>query len=243
MLQFAIISQTNRISALQLKDVVNAIQKQLENDFAPIWAIDVKLSIYPNGATLPNGVWPAYIAEKIDLDVDGYHHFTGEKTLLADNRIPYAKVKFNENWSYTLSHEILEMAHNPYADNHELFDELYYLEEIADATNSVGYEIDTIKVSNFVTPDYYNFTNLGAKKYDFMGLLKRPRELYEGGYISWANKAGDYYQAIKAKGKILIRKLTGSTSPALYQDNPITYIAGAIALYLIYRMFKSKKSK
>lgn len=209
----AVINQSSKIGSLDLKKVVEAVQIQISQDFNPIWAKNATLVITEK---FTNQDYYVLIKDNISVKgLEGYHS-------LDENNVPFAEMKYSKDWSFTFSHEVLEMIHNPYIKEIEQTD-LYQniMEEVADATATEGYKINGVKVSNFVTPDFYNIKHIDGLKYDFMGLLKRPLELYEGGYMSWFDANNQYYQAIKTKGKLIIKKLTGQETKVNIEYNPI----------------------
>lgn len=230
MIKIAIIDQTGQISAELLERTRKALQTQVSEDYVPYWFDDATVEISKERKT---GVWPIYIQNTIDQSgVNGYHWY--------DTISPYGKVLYNNDWQYTLSHELLEILRNPYANRRKGYDEVYFVEEVADATNGRGYEIYGVKLSNFITPNYWDLTKTAGVKYDFLGLLTEPRQLADNGYMSFADNLGNYYQAFKVKGKVFYKKLTGSVTPTAFLENPVTYITGAAVLYILYKIFKKK---
>lgn len=230
MIKVAIIDQTGQITASLLQQTRKALQTQVTDDYVPYWFDDATIEI---ATERKKGVWPIYIQNNLDqAGVNGYHWF--------DEVSPYAKVLFNAEWQYTLSHELLEMIRNPYANKRKGYDEVFFVEEVADATNGRGYEIDGVKLSNFITPNYWDLTKSTGIKYDFLGLLSEPRQLADGGYMPFEDNLGNYYQAFKVKGKVFYRKLTGSVTPTAFLENPVTYVVGALAIYILYKIFKRK---
>jgi hypothetical protein len=237
MQNIVIINESKSLTSLELAKVVAVCQTQITTHFAPIWGKDANL--YISNSPANSGDWKVYIQDALDEpDIEGYHQ-------IGTDKIPYAKVKFGKKWSYTISHELLEMIHNPkVSENSDQKDGNYIMQEVADATNGIGYEIDSIEVSNFVTPNYYDayYNEKANLKYDYLGKLKRPLELYEGGYISWFTTTGEYYQALKAKGKLIIRKLTGDTTVVDAVLNPWPYIISGF-LIVVFLVFKIKRNK
>lgn len=243
MIRIGVVSKVKEIDLEQLRKIVVAINKQLALHFAPYWAIEAQATVFSSTTLIPSGYFPVTIEYDIGEDLGGFHG-------VDDDGIPFGKVRYSSKVSYVLSHEILEMVHNPYLKKFrkttgfkENEDDPLYVEEVADATDGKGYLIDGIEVSNFITPDWFNRVHVENIKYDFLGLLKRPRELYEGGYISWLSVQGEYWQAVKTKGKLLIRKLTGASVASETKNNPLGYVftfLGLCAIFLIYRILKSK---
>ncbi len=241
MIRIGVVSKVKEINVSQLQKIVAAINKQLTLHFSPYWAIDAQAQVFAEVSQIPSGYFPVTVEYDIDEDLGGYHG-------VDKNGVPFGKVKYSSRTSYVLSHEILEIVHNPYLKKFrkttgykENEDDPLFVEEVADATDGKGYTIDGFEVSNFITPDWFNKVHQEGIKYDFLGLLKRPRELYEGGYISWMNLQGEYWQAVKTKGKLLIRKLTGENVASQTKNNPLAWIIPAsvalacLGLYLLFR--------
>ena len=233
MQKLGLIDLTGKIPTAHLKALVSAINYQLVEHFDPIWAKPATLELLTK--QLP-GYWPIFIKEKLDeAGLAGYHQVS--------NGIPYAVIKYQEGFEYTISHEIIEMMYNPYIDKLDQTDSSKkIMMEIADATNGLGYKINGIEVSNFVTPDYYNAYADDELKKDFMGVLKKPYELYEGGYMSFLDAYGDYWQAVQAKGRLLVYKLTGKKTAVPAEKNPIAWVIG-IAIFFTIIIIKNKISK
>ena len=136
MQNIAIINNSTKISNTELERAVKAIQIQVSKHLAPIWAKDGKLRITKSPQY---GDYLVFVADTIEQKgVDGWH--------TVRNGVPIAEISYNSDWTYTLSHEIIEMLHNPYIIETKQNDLVYLMEEIADATNKVGYEIDGIRV-------------------------------------------------------------------------------------------------
>jgi hypothetical protein len=231
MIKVALIDQTGSISPEALQLVAKALTIQVVRDFEPYYGKQATVTVQKE---LAAGYWPIYIKREIGRKgMNGYHYFTAEN-------LPYSMVKFGTDWTITASHELLEMLHNPYAVEFEGYNEVEYVEEVSDATNGRHYEIDGVKVSNFITPNYWDLTKTEGIKYDFMGLLTEPRQLVEGGYMSFTDNLGNYYTAFKEKGKIFIRKILGDASPMTFAENPVTYIATALFLYIIFKIIRRK---
>ena len=245
MIKIGVVSKVKEIELEQLREIVAAINKQLALHFAPFWAIEAQATIFSSTSLIPVGYFPVTIEYDIGEDLGGFHG-------VDDDGIPFGKVRYSSKVSYVLSHEILEIVHNPYLKKFrkttgfkENEDDPLYVEEVADATDGKGYLIDGIEVSNFITPDWFNKVHVENIKYDFLGLLKRPRELYEGGYISWLSVQGEYWQAVKTKGKLLIRKLTGSSVASETKNNPLAWIIPSAVILLsivAYLLIRKKTS-
>jgi hypothetical protein len=95
-------------------------------------------------------------------------------------------IKGTNSVSASISHEVVELLADPvacyYVDGPA--DWMYAL-EVADAVQDDYYNIDSVAVSNFVFPDYWNpwAKRTRLRKLDQMGKVTRPFEVREGGYL------------------------------------------------------------
>ena len=72
------------------------------------------------------------------------------------------------------------------------------LVEICDPSGGAqwGYTVNGYLISDFVTPNYYDPVGAPGVRYSFTGVVTRPREVLEGGYLSWRDPAtGEWWQA------------------------------------------------
>jgi hypothetical protein len=79
---------------------------------------------------------------------------------------PYALVFTSdataEGWSRDLSHEVIEMLEDPSLDVRYMHDGSTWQREIADPVEGLGYRLDGVYVSDFVTPQWYAGASTGA---------------------------------------------------------------------------------
>ena len=87
----------------------------------------------------------------------GEHDFSGQ---------PYALVWTSgagvEGWSRDFSHEVIEMLEDPTLEVRYLHDGSTWQREIADPVEGLGYRLDGVYVSDFVTPLWYAGASTGA---------------------------------------------------------------------------------
>lgn len=243
----ALVDTTSKISLEELQRVANALQIQVSRDFAPVWDKDATVHVFDHMTDIPLGFWPISIVSAIDVQgVNGYHWIDDEGN-------PFAKVEYRDDfWPLTVSHELLEMLVNPYVNKIKLVkglddtgQEVEFLVEVADPVedNDFGYRIDGVLLSNFYYPAFFDLTKREGVKYDHLGWLKEPRKLLNGGYISWKNASGEWWQAFMVENKLIIRKL-GDSTPLTTADHTIilgwTAVAtvSLIALTFLIKLFK-----
>src|ERR1700682_2686327 len=76
-IQMSVINQSTVVTDDQVIPVVGALQKQVTNDFRPIWGIDAELQFVPSGAQPPPGTWWLSILDDSDqANALGYHDLT-----------------------------------------------------------------------------------------------------------------------------------------------------------------------
>ena len=102
------------------------------------------------------GGWRLYL--KVGgAEPHGQHDFYGA---------PYALVWTSgagiQSWSRDFSHEVIEMLEDPTLDVRYLHDGSTWQREIADPVEGLGYRLDGVYVSDFVTPAWYAGASTGA---------------------------------------------------------------------------------
>jgi len=172
--------KNNSSYQINSQQIVDAINKQIQQDFSPVWNINASISADPNCEG-----WNVLIEDNSDVPgAGGYHDVDG-------NFIPYAKVFINDltnagiPWTVGLSHEVLEMLADPFANlmvavsPSYLFSK-FYMQEVGDPVEDYYYTIGGIQVSDFVYPSYF-IPNSGPP-YDKLNIITQPLQVSPGGY-------------------------------------------------------------
>src|SRR6202167_4819952 len=161
-IQIAVINESTVLADTDVTPVVAALQKQVTNDFRPVWGVDAELTIVAKGNQPPAGSWWLVLLDDSDqANALGYHDLTTEG-------LPIGKVfaasdlKAGTSWTVTASHELLEMLGDPNV-NLTVFVEssntagVLYAYEVCDACedDSLGYQIDNVLLSDFVYPSLF----------------------------------------------------------------------------------------
>ncbi len=73
-----------------------------------------------------------------------------------------------------------------------------YLVEVCDPPESeqFAYTVNDVLVSDFITPSYYDPEKSSGARYSFTGAIERPRQVLEGGYISWRNQTNEHIEQL-----------------------------------------------
>lgn len=139
---------------------LRALQSQISNDFGPAWGKYATLRLLEHGGWANPGEWVVTISDDTDLTgYSGYHSIDWYGT-------PYARVfsrtaqKYGKSVTVVLSHEIMEMLANPWANTYVLQPNIdgtgsLYLQEVCDPVAANTYWINAIEVSDFVTPAWF----------------------------------------------------------------------------------------
>ncbi len=156
----------------ELAKAVGAVQRQVHEDFAPLWATDatVRVTAAPSDARpnpeINDSDAVLYVANST-ADPNGVQNAVGYHTRNHAG-VPYGFVfvdiaaQVGEPWSITLSHEVLEaiadpevnlLVVGPHPQNPN--GQVLRPYEVADPVQGDSYSIDGVTVSDFVTPLYF----------------------------------------------------------------------------------------
>jgi hypothetical protein len=206
----AITNVSTCLTDAQVEAVLPALQKQVSDDFKAYWEQDCTLSFLSKGQPLAGGWWQIIITDNPDqAGALGYHEMTSLGTPLGK---VFAKLDLQSvsSWTVTLSHELLEMLADPWINWCAMgSDSKIYALEVCDAVEAdeLGYQIDGVQVSDFITPSWYEPTS--ADRVDFRKHVSKELQLARGGYISIFDPSSGWTQ-IDARGDGGPRMVPGS---------------------------------
>lgn len=183
----ALVSLTNDVSLAQLAPVSAAIQKQVSRDFGPLWNVDATVDAFDKLEDVPVGYWHVLLQDELPNGAAGLHKRD-------DDKQPFALVGLTNNWTVFLSHEVLEMLLDPQGTLTRAGNSLKpgqgrveYLIEVCDPCQSskFAYSVNSVLVSDFYTPHYFDPVKTSGVRYSYSGQVHGPREVLDGGYLSW----------------------------------------------------------
>jgi hypothetical protein len=206
----ALVADTDAVSAKEVTRVAAALDKQVTRDFGPLWGVQATVDPVFSLEDVPVGYWPIVLRDRIKVrGADGFH-----KDRFGQ---PFARVALTDSWSLTASHECLEMLADPFGDRmipgpsiREEQGRVSYLVEVCDPPESeeFAYTVNDVLVSDFITPSFFDPVEVEGLRYSFTGAVKRPRQVLEGGYVSWRNQTNEHIeQLVVANGKQEFRDL------------------------------------
>jgi hypothetical protein len=205
-IHLALVVDAPRVPPRAVTEIAAALQRQLIRDVAPIWEVYATVDVFGALEHVPPGYWPILVGD----------HFPGVEDIgmhLDRNGQPFALVEASPSWSLTASHEAIEMVIDPWGNRTVpggspmseagmLVDGrdqglVEILVEICDPSGDArwGYTVNGYLMSDFCTPNYYDPIPAPGVRYSFTGALTRPRQVLEGGYLSWRDPTtGDWWQ-------------------------------------------------
>jgi hypothetical protein len=192
----AVVSQTGEIQAEELARVASAIQKQVTRDFGPLWGINATVDVFPSLDAVPVGYWHVVVRDDIDRPGEaGYHETELDQ--------PVAAVQFDDDWSVTASHEILEMLADPFGRFMTAAEDVrggqgsvLYIVEVCDPCEASTYSIDEVRLSDFCTAQYFGPDVGAGQRYSFTGSISKPREVLKGGYLSFIDPTDNHLRQL-----------------------------------------------
>jgi hypothetical protein len=200
--QIGIVSQSSQITSRHIALVSAAIQKQITRDLRPVWGIDATVDCFASLEDVPLGYWSVIVRDNLPYEVSGIH-------LNHCNRQPFALICCSPNWSLTVSHECLEMLVNPCGNRVVAGNSVAgaqrrveYMVEIADPCEHVkfSYSINGVLVSDFYTPDFFDPVTSPQIRYSFRGSITAPRQVLDGGYLSWRDPETNHIWQLLVNG-------------------------------------------
>lgn len=195
--QMALVSESDQVSSGDVMKVAAALQKQASRDIAPIWECSATVDAFEALEDVPIGYWPMIVKDDIGYNAAGIH-------LDKDNQ-PFALISASsdlDTWSLTASHEMGEMLIDPFGNRLIAGDSpkrgqsrVDFLVEICDPSEAAefAYSSNGILVSDFYTPKFFDPLPSPGVRYSFTGVIKKPRQVLKGGYLSWYDPVSDHW--------------------------------------------------
>lgn len=198
---FGIFSRSESISLEGCQMIAASIQAQLNEDVTPIWGRKGTIAAYASEAEVPQHVWKVIVEDDIGQPgALGYH--TDE----FNQPVSYVAAQGGDLDAVcvTVSHEVIETLLD-FSGNrlisilHPLNGPLNHrrvrvLCEGCDMPEAKTYTKLDRQVSDFITPQWFDDEKQDGVKYTFLGSIETPRTLAPGGYMSYIDTDGKWYQ-------------------------------------------------
>src|SRR5262245_38030748 len=179
----AVINFTSTLNDQAVQDAIRAVNRQVLEDFAPIWGYGrvLRLQAVDFNPADPDSLAPQKVpAESAMYLVDeaslpgalGFHDLNTR-----DVPVGFVFVLDPNDWTVTLSHEVLELILDPTVnifvpgpDPRNPNNVVLHTYEACDAVERLSYRIDEIAVSDFLTPNYFTIGDAPGTRNDFLGV-------------------------------------------------------------------------
>ena len=207
LIQIGIVDTTGNLDSELIQEAAAAINVQVIQDLPQFWDIQATVLALPDPNKIPAAVWPVMLVESLPPGEGGFHS--------SDHNQPFAKViatPDSNDWTVDASHETLEMLVDPSGNRlqsaqamtvkggtiQDAPGQFGYLVEACDPceANNFAYSIQGIGVSDFITPHFYDASEISGTRYSFRNNIKAPRQILPGGYISWIDPIKNLVQQI-----------------------------------------------
>ena len=197
-MKIAVVNESTVCTDAEVAAWVPALKTQALRDFCPAWGVTPPEDVYFTASPAASD-WLLVILDTSDqAGALGYHDLTAAG-------LPLSKVfaasdkQVGDSVSVTASHEHCEMLGDPWIDSVvQGPDGVLRAFEAADACedDQWGYEIDGVKVSDFVYPAWFGSGSSPAANgsLDFQGHIQKVGELLAGGYIGVLNPSQGWTQ-------------------------------------------------
>jgi hypothetical protein len=184
----ALVADPNDVPTNDLAVVAAALNVQVTRDLGPLWGITASVTPFASPADVPVGMWPIIIKRNVLPAGEGYHQ---DK----DHNQPYAIVEYQEDcrWSHPASHECCEMLVDPSGNrmvagtSPDGKRRVLYCLEVCDPCqdSAYAYFINGIRVSDFITPAFYQPIGTRGLLADFAGKISRPHGVLPNGCLCY----------------------------------------------------------
>jgi hypothetical protein len=195
--QVALVSTADAIPAATVMQISAALQKQATRDLGPIWDVSATVDAFDGLGRVPVGTWPIVIGGKVPPGAAGFHTDSNGQPISLVRASPDINVLCQ-----TCSHEMIEMLVDPFGSRFVPGDSpmpdqgrVNFLVEACDPSEAAefGYTVNNLLVSDFYTPQYFDPVQSTAVRYSFTGAITEPRQVLQGGYLSWQDPVSKHF--------------------------------------------------
>jgi hypothetical protein len=190
-IHIALVPYQVSIDPSQLTRVAAALQRQVHEQFGPLWQIEATVSPFVDWNAVPADYARLIVVDHLDSTALGVHADKDGK--------PYALVNGHDSWPLVASHELLEMLADPTGHTtrpgpspRQDGKTVEILVEVCDPCQGSrwSYPIDGIPVSDFCTPAYYSG---GSGPWSYRGNVKAAHQVLKDGYLIWHDPAAQLW--------------------------------------------------
>jgi hypothetical protein len=200
---FAIFSRSAAVSFADVQRIAAACDAQMKEDFYPIWQRHADVIASDNEADVPPHVWKVVIED--DIGEPGALGFHNDEL---GQPVCYISAQNGDldAVATTCSHEIIEATCDPYGNrlipswHPQTNVPVRILCEPCDPSEDKSYEKNGLQVSDFYCPEWFDREATPGQKYTFLDAIQSPRQIIAGGYMSFVDAQGQWWQLTSFDG-------------------------------------------
>lgn len=207
-------NHSNKLSNDQIQPLLDAVQKQLDNEVLQYWGYTARFNLLPMGVLNTDKThWKMGVFDESDEPGDaGWHDDESGQVI-----IEVFNLGTPNDTAITISHEALESITDTDANTTvEGLDPsgrpcIMYLEP-ADPVEDDSYAIDGIQVSNFVMPTWFKLPSVDFTpdaRFDFLQKVTKEFEILPGGYMQYSYDNGKTWTEVNVPANAQAKKKRG----------------------------------
>lgn len=196
---FALLDESGKISFTDLTRIANSVDAQLKEDLYNVWYRHADITAFAHEEGVSENLWKVYIKEVLDSPgALGYH--TDE----LGQPVAYVAAQDGDldAIATTVSHEAIETVCD-FSGNRLIWaihpmrstGKVRILCEPCDPSEAKSYPKLGLQVSDFYTPEWFDDIKKDGVRYSFLDAISGPREIIQGGYCSWVDSIGQWWQS------------------------------------------------
>ena len=211
MLSIALVAEGIANVRPPLSEVASALQIQLMRDAGPLWGTTGTCTPFATRAEVPSSLALLLVVTN-SQGRGGFHTAPAAVGLQPSAQVDYTA---DGSWTISASHEAIEMLVDPsgrrfHSGPHptDPAAKVQYLIEACDPCQhpSFAYQVDDqhgLLVSDFCLPAFYGLGPMGSP-FTFRKSVTAPLRVAHGGYLSWLDRDGHWYQMSAMAGATTI---------------------------------------
>lgn len=175
--------ELNALADVDLDAVCHAVHRQVAEHVGPAWGVASSVRRVRHVDDVPAGGILAVAQAQIDVDgALAYHTVDGSRPQIVVSAELAAR--YGSTLGECLSHEVLEALCDLFCNSYAPDDKgRWWVQEICDPVQELGYEIGGVRVSDFVLPAWFSAGSPGP--WSHLGTLTKAYQVSKGGYAQY----------------------------------------------------------
>lgn len=250
----AVINFTSRLNDQAVQDAIRAVNRQVQEDFVPIWGYGrvLRLQAVDFNPADPDTLAPhkvaadsaMYLVDEASLPgALGFHDLNTR-----DVPVGFVFVLDPNDWTVTLSHEVLELILDPTVnlfvpgpDPRNANNLVLHAYEACDAVERISYSIDGIAVSNFLTPSYFTIGDAAGTRNDFLGVGVASFGVTRKSHIAFLDLSTGTFETVFGQQSPL--RVAAGRRQAMFADHPKALRPPEERLQQILSSYRAKRPR